>query len=74
MAIAKPPSVSVLIEIPKSLKTIAVIINESGMAVSVIIVVRKFKRNKKRIMMMRINPSLNAASTLASELTIKFFC
>ena len=74
MAIAKPPKVNVLIEIPNILKMIAVIINDNGMAVSVMMVVLKFNKNKKRMITIRIKPSLNASSTLVREWTIKSFC
>ena len=50
IATASPPSVIVLIETPNALKIRKVMMNESGIAVSVIAVVRKFKRNKKRTM------------------------
>ena len=74
MAIAKPPRVNVFIEMPKDLKIMAVITSDNGMAVSVIIVVRKLSRNKNSIIITKINPSLNALSTLLSEFTIKSFC
>ena len=74
MAMANPPSVKVLMDISKALKTIAEITNDKGMAVRVIMVVRKLSKNKNRIITTRINPSLRASSTFFSELTIKFFC
>lgn len=74
MAIAKPPKVNVFIEIPIDLNIIAVITRERGIAVRVIIVVRKLSRNKNSIIITKINPSLNAPSTLLSEFTIKSFC
>ena len=46
MATASPPSVIVLIEIPTSLKTSAVIAIDSGIAVSVMSVVRKLSRKR----------------------------
>ena len=48
--------------------------SESGMAVSVMMVVRKLSKNKNRIMMIKINPSRKACSTLVSEVAIKLFC
>lgn len=74
MAMARPPSVSVLMLMPNPLKTNAVITNESGIAVSVMMVVRKFRRNKNSTMMTKMKPSRRACSTLVSELTMKFFC
>ena len=71
MAIAKPPNVSVLIEMLKNLKIIAVIIIDNGIAVNVIMVVLKFNKNKNRIIITKIKPSLSACSTLVSELVIK---
>ena len=49
-------------------------INDSGIAVSVINVVRKFRRNKNRTIATKIAPSRKASSTLLIELSIKFAC
>ena len=48
MAMARPPSVIVLMVRPNSWKTITVIRMEIGMAVSEIAVVRQFSRNRNR--------------------------
>ena len=48
MATAKPPSVIVLIDMPNNEKMTAVITSDSGIAVSVMNVVRRFHRNKKQ--------------------------
>ena len=73
IAIAKPPNVKVFIEIPNNLKIMAVVINDKGIAVSVIMVVRKFSKNINKMMITKMNPSLNASSTFFSEFTMKFF-
>ena len=64
MAIARPPSVIVLIEMSNALKTSAVMSSDNGIAVSVMNVVRKFSRKRKRTMTTRIEPSRSASSTL----------
>ena len=51
---AKPPSVSVLIEISNHLKTMADMINDNGIAVSVIIVVLKLSKKRNRMMMTNV--------------------
>ncbi len=56
---ASPPSVIVLMDKPKNLKTIAVIIMESGMAVNVMVVVRKFSRKRNKTMTTRMAPLLS---------------
>ena len=55
-------------------KMMAVITSESGIAVRVMMVVRKFSRKRKRMMITRMKPSRSACSTLVIEFTIKFFC
>ena len=49
MATARPPSVIVLIDMPNHLNTRPVTTIESGIAVSVMNVVRKFNRNRNRM-------------------------
>ena len=72
MATARPPRVIVLIETPKALKMRNVMMNESGIAVSVMAVVRKFSRNRKSTMITRMAPSLSAAITLWMDASMKF--
>ena len=47
-AIARPPSVIVFTDRPNQYMTIALVKNDSGMAVSVIAVVRRLSRNRNR--------------------------
>ena len=57
MATASPPSVIVLIDMPNHLKTSPVITIDSGIAVSVMNVVRKFSRKRNRMITTRMPPS-----------------
>ena len=65
MATAMPPSVIVLIETSKIEKTMAVMASDSGIAVSVMTVVRKFRRKRKSTITTRMEPSRTASSTLS---------
>ena len=57
MATASPPSVIVLIDMPNQRKTMAVMTIDSGMAVSVMNVVRKFSRKINSTITTRMPPS-----------------
>ena len=74
MATARPPSVIVLIDMPNHLKTSPVTTIDKGIAVSVMNVVRKLRRNRKRMMTTRILPSRSASITLWMPNSMKFFC
>ena len=63
MATASPPRVIVLIDIPNHLNTRPVITIDSGIAVSVISVVRKLSRKTNSTAATRIPPSRRAAIT-----------
>ena len=71
MATAIPPRVIVLIDSPIKSNTMNVVSSDSGIAVSVMIVVRKFRRNNARIITTRIAPSRNAATTFSLAFSIK---
>ncbi|MNX72516.1 hypothetical protein D3C86_1038720 [compost metagenome] len=71
MAIASPPRVMVLTEIPKAFMNRKVTTNERGMAVRVMKVVRKFNRKRKSTISTRIAPSRRASSTLATDASMK---
>ncbi len=64
MATARPPRVIVLMDRPKYQKMRPVITIESGIAVSVIKVVRKFSRNANKMITTRMPPSRSASITL----------
>ena len=65
MATAIPPSVIVLIDRSNTAKTSAVMRIESGIAVSVMNVVRTFIRNRKRITTTSSPPSRSASATFS---------
>ena len=74
MAMARPPSVIVLIDSPARWKAIAVARIETGMAVSEITVVRTFRRNANSTMATATMASTSTRSTLAMEVSMKFAC
>ena len=74
MAIARPPSVMVLMLWPIAFMTIAVVTSESGMAVSVMAVVRKLRRKMNNTSTTRIAPSRSASSTFLIEASMKLAC
>ena len=74
MAMARPPSVMVLIDSPKYLKTSAVIRIEIGIAVSEINVVRQLNRNRNSTIATTISASTRTRSTLPIDASIKFDC
>ncbi len=61
---ARPPSVIVLIDMPNHLKTSPVTTIDSGIAVSVMNVVRKLSRNRKSTITTKMPPSRKASMTL----------
>ena len=73
-ATARPPRVMVLIDIPAAEKTRAVITSESGIAVSVIKVVRMFIRKRTRTITTRMTPSRRASMTFSIARSINDFC
>ena len=78
IATAIPPSVITLMDRcvpviwPQIRNTSVVITSESGIAVSVMNVVRKFSRNKNRMMTTRTAPITRASPTLKIPRSIKF--
>ena len=72
MAMARPPSVMVLMERPIRWKTMAVTRIETGMAVSEIAVVRTFSRKAKSTMATTATASSNTFFTLLMEVSMKF--
>ena len=74
MATASPPSVIVLIDIPNHLKTRPVTTIERGMAVSVMKVVRKLRRNRNNTITTRMPPSRSASMTFWIERSMNVFC
>ena len=74
MAMAKPPSVMVLIVRPKYLNTSTVTRIETGMAVSEMIVVRTFSRKANSTIATMMAPSRSASATLAIEFSMKSAC
>ena len=64
IATASPPSVIVLIDIPSHLNTSPVITIDSGMAVSVMKVVRKLSRKRNSTITTSTPPSRRASTTL----------
>ena len=79
MATAIPPRVMTLIDsslplrIPTRRKTSVVNTSDSGMAVSVMNVVRKFSRNRNKTMMTSTAPITSASATLKIPRSMKFF-
>ena len=63
-----------LIDMPNHLKTRPVTTIESGIAVSVMNVVRKFSRNRNRMMTTRMPPSRSASITLSMLRSMNSFC
>ncbi len=74
MATARPPRVIVLIDNPKPAKIIAVITSDSGIAVSVINVVRKFIRKINKSTTTNTPPSARASITLSIARSINARC
>ena len=74
MAIARPPSVMVLIDRSKALKTSAVIRTDTGMAVSEISVARTFMRKSIRTTATTIAASTSTRLTLSIEVSMKVAC
>ena len=74
MAIAMPPSVIVSIVSPSPAKTSAVVSTESGIAASVMRLVRKFQRNRKSTTKTQIAPSRIACTTLSTAVRMKSAC
>ena len=64
MATASPPSVMEFTEMPNHLNTSSVMPKDSGMAISVMKVVRKFSRNKKSTSVTMSAPSRMASVRL----------
>jgi len=71
---ARPPRVIVFTESPKSSKTIAVTRKDSGMAVSVMAVMRRFARKSSRMTVTRMLPYLSLPLTPAIETSMKSDC
>ena len=71
IAMANPPSVMVLMDMPKYLNTNAVTQIETGMAVSAINVVRSVPRNTKRITATKPEAAISLPFRLLMELSIK---
>ena len=67
-------SVIVLIDMSNHLNTSPVTTMDSGMAVSVMNVVRKLSRKMKRMMATRMPPSRKAAMTFSMARSMNFFC
>ena len=74
MAIARPPSVIVLIDRPSSLKMMAVVRIETGIAVSEMAVVRQLSRNANRTTATTRAASSSTRSTFWIESSMKFAC
>ena len=74
MATARPPRVMEFTEMPNHLKMSIVMANDSGMAMSVMKVVRKFSRNRKRTMVTMIAPSRMASLRLPMAWSMKSPC
>ncbi len=66
IATARPPSVITLIDMSNQRNTSAVVTIESGIAVSVIAVVRKLSRNRNSTITTRTAPSRKASATFAT--------
>ena len=74
MAIASPPSVMVLMELPMASRISTAATRESGMAVKEMKVVRKFQRNRKSTTVTMIPPSRMEAWTLPTARLMKSAC
>ena len=71
MATARPPRVMEFTLTPNHLKTSSVTAKESGIAVSVMKVVRKFRRKRKRMIATMIAPSRMASLRLPMACSMK---
>ena len=71
MAMARPPSVIVLIDRPKYLKTSAVMKIDTGMAVSAMMVGRKVPRKKNRITATKIEAPISLPCSVVIEASMK---
>ena len=71
MAMARPPSVIVLIDRPKYLKTRAVMKIDTGMAVSAMTVGRKVPRKKNRITATKIEAPISLPCSVVIEASMK---
>ena len=71
MAMARPPSVMVLIDSPKYLKTSAVMKIDTGMAVSAIRVGRSVPRKKNRITATKIDAPISLPCSVVIEASMK---
>ena len=71
MAMASPPSVMVLIDIPMTWNTMSVVSTESGIATSEMKVVCQFSRNTNSTMATQISASTSTRSRLSIELSMK---
>ena len=67
MAMARPPSVIVLMPIPNQLMTRTVATSESGMAVRLMNVVPKFQRNRNPSATMRVDMCGRSSCTLSGS-------
>ena len=74
MATASPPSVIEFTDTPNHLKTSSAVTNESGIAVSVMKVVRKFSRKRNSTMVTMIAPSRMASLRLPMACEMKSPC
>ena len=71
MATAMPPRVMLFTPVPKRLKVMSVIAKDSGMAVSVMKVVRRFSRKSTSTMLTMIAPSRIASLRLPMAFSMK---
>ena len=71
MAMARPPSVIVLIDRPKYLKTSAVMKIDTGMAVSAMMVGRNVPRKKNRITATKIEAPISLPCSVVIEASMK---
>ena len=71
IAIVRPPSVMVLIDMPKYLNTKMVVSNETGIAVIEIKVVRQLARNRYKITMTTTEAAINLPCSVLMEDSIK---
>ena len=74
IATARPPRVIVFTLSPNTAKTTAVITIESGIAVRVMNVVRRFIRNRNRMTRTRIAPSRSASTTFSIARSMNDSC
>ena len=72
MAMASPPSVMVLIDRPKYLKTSAVMKIETGIAVSAMMVGRTVPRKKKRIAATKTDAPMSLPCSVEIDASMKF--